>query len=276
MRFITELHDRHAGLPIWIAGSDPTLGEYPDDFFDDKVAITLHLAHVKFPRATYRYANEYDRVEYLKRAYPAYRDQEQIFAWPFYHRSRRESRDLVRDMPRVYHLRWSPYPPRGIREHVDWEFTRRKVRQARAGTSVIYGGHGTCLHGALYAAVMAGGDPINIIGCGHGRVAAGREHFGQVNDVDAAMRPGIRSFSDPINNVPMIEQTLALIDGCRREGIRVNWIRRFAGGDLEPMEVDLEELKRLKEELACAARPSAMRTLKNALKSLYYPIYNSF
>ncbi len=276
MRFITDLHDRHAGQPVWIAGSDPTLGEYPEDFFDDKIAITLHLAHVRFPRATYRYANEYDRVAYLKSAYPEYAAQEQIFAWPFYGMSRRESRDLVREMPRAYHLRWSLYPPCGIREHVDWEFTRRKVRQARAGTSLIYGGHGTCLHGALYVAVMMGANPINIIACGHGRVAPHQEHFAGVNDVDAAMRPGIRPFSDPVNNVPMIEQTLALIEACRSLGIGVSWVRRFAGGELEPMEIDLSELRRLKESLARAAPRSPVRRLKNALKRLAYPIYNSF
>ncbi len=275
MRFITDLHDRHAGETVWIAGSDPTLGEYPESFFDGKIAITLHLAHSRFPRATYRYANEYDRVAWLKRTYQEYAAQEQIFAWPFYGRSKGESRDLARDMPHAYYLWWSLYPPCGIREHVDWEFTRRKVRQARAGTSVIYGGHGTCLHGAMYAAVMMGANPINIIGCGHGRVAAQQEHFADVNAVDASMRPGIRSFSDPVNNVPMIEQTLALIEACRGEGIGVNWVRRFAGGALEPMQVDLIELGRLKEALARAAPPSALRRLKNALKRLYYPFYNS-
>ena len=57
MRFVTELHRRHEDTPIWIAGSDPTLDQYPDDFWEGKVGITLHLAHIKFPYATYRYAS---------------------------------------------------------------------------------------------------------------------------------------------------------------------------------------------------------------------------
>jgi hypothetical protein len=59
------LHAIHRGEPIWIAGSGPSLSGYPDGFTDGKVLIALHLAHVKFPRATWRYANEYDRAEYL-------------------------------------------------------------------------------------------------------------------------------------------------------------------------------------------------------------------
>ena len=272
MRFITDLHRRHEKTPVWIAGSDPSLVEYPDDFFDDKTGITLHLAHIKFPRATYRYANEYDRVEFLMQKDPGFANQEHIFAWPFYGRSREESRRLVESMPHVYHLRWVIYPPRGIREYVGWGYTRRKVRQAGRGVSATYGGHGTCLHGALYAAVMMGGNPINLIGCGHGRVKADEEHFSSVGAVDRGMRPGIRSFSDPVRNVPMIEQTLALIDACRQQGIQVNWIRSFAGGSLEPMSVDMQEILRIKDGIASTA--TVDRRMKNLVKTAVYPIIN--
>jgi len=127
MRLITELHNRHLNQPIWIAGSDPTLAEYPNSFLEDKVGITMHLAHVKFPRATYRYANEYDRVEYLKRTFPSFRTQTNIFGWPFYGKSKQDSRALTEDMDRAYFLHWRIYPPAGIREHVDWKYTWRKV-----------------------------------------------------------------------------------------------------------------------------------------------------
>ncbi|WP_319559851.1 hypothetical protein [Marispirochaeta sp.] len=275
MRFITELHKKHLNKPVWIAGSDPTLGEYPDSFFDDKIGITLHMAHVKFPEASYRYANEYDRVEYLKKEYSGFSQQEHIFAWPFYGKCKKESRDLIRDMESVYHLRWMIYPPRGIREYVDWSFTHYKVKQARAGKSVRYGGHGTCLHGALYAAIMMGGNPINIIGAGHGKATGigDAEHFGTVNEIDQVMRPGIRSFSDPVNNVPMIEQTLAIMEGCRREGIEVNWYMRYDNGGLPEMQIDYEEIERQKKELANLPK-TASRRVKNAIKSAYRPFLN--
>jgi hypothetical protein len=107
-------------------------------------------------------------------------------------------------------------------------------------------------------------------------VDPGQEHFAGVASVDAGMRPGIRSFADPVNNVPMIEQTLALIDACRAEGIQVDWIRRFDCGRLPLMEIDRDELCRLKETLARAARPSPVRRVKNTLKRVVYPIYNRF
>jgi hypothetical protein len=273
-RFITDLHLRHAGEPIWIAGTDPSLEDYPDDFFDDKIGITLHLAHLKFPRVTYRYFNEYDRVEFLLREDPSFAQQETVVGWPFYGRSKQESRALVQSMPHIYYLRWVIYPPRCIREYVGWGYTRRKVRQARRAASVTYGGHGTCLHGAIYVAVMMGGNPINIIGCGHGLIRPGEEHFSTAAEIDHRMRPGIRSFSDPVNNVPMLEQTLALIDACTREGIQVNWIREFAGGSLQPMSVDIEELMEHKRAIT---RPfTVVRRIKNLIKTAVYPAINRF
>jgi hypothetical protein len=274
MSFITDLHLRHAGEPIWIAGSDPSLEDYPDDFFNDKISITLHLAHLKFPRATYRYFNEYDRVEFLLREDPGFVRQENIVGWPFYGKSEQESLALVQNMDHIYYLRWVIYPPRRIREYVGWGYTRRKVRQAKHAASVTYGGHGTCLHGAIYVAVMMGGNPINIIGCGHGLVQPGEEHFSKAVEIDHRMRPGIRSFSDPVNNVPMLEQTLALIAACVREGIRVNWIRTFAGGALKSMSVDMRELEELKRTITRPA--STARRIKNLIKMAVYPAINRF
>jgi hypothetical protein len=122
-------------------------------------------------------------------------------------------------------------------------------------------------------ALMLGGNPINVIGCGHGRVAADQEHFASMHNVDQGMRPGIRSFADPIRNVPMIEQTLALFDGCRREGIEVNWIRRYADGALEPISVDLDEILTLKRSFK---RPGPVRRVKNVIKTVTLPVINCF
>jgi hypothetical protein len=272
VRFITDLHRRHEDSPIWIAGSDPSLAAYPDDFFDGKTGITLHLAHIKFPGATYRYANEYDRVEFLLEKDPGFASQQCVFGWPFYGRSKEETIRLTQAMRCVYHLRWVIYPPRGIREYVGWGYTHRKVRQAKRGVSVTYGGHGTCLHGAIYVAVMMGGNPINLIGCGHGLVRTGEEHFSAVVGIDQQMRPRIRSFSDPVNNVPMIEQTLALIDACRGEGIQVNWIRDYGGGSLEPLLVDREKLVELKRAITSSV--TVERRIKNLIKTAVYPAIN--
>jgi hypothetical protein len=239
LRFVSKLHNKHKDVPVWIAGSDPTLANYPDGFFADKIGITLHMAHVKFPDASYRYANEYDRVEYLSKTYDKYILKENIFALPFYGKSKRETRDLA-SRGNHYFLRLNPYPPRGIRGDIDWAFTRRKVIQARKGGTVTFGGHGTCLHGCLYVAILMGANPINIIACGHGSIG-GNEHFAGINEIDKEMRPEMPSFSDPANNLPMIEQTLAIKSACEKEGIKVNWYRDY--GDDGQIAFDPEEIK---------------------------------
>ena len=272
MNHINKIAGIHKNQPIWIAGSGPSLDTYPDDFFDDKIGMTLHMAFLKFPNTTYMYANEPDRVEYLKNNHDNYRNVKHIYGYPFYGISKRESREIDHDIPNVFFFRLHPYPPYGIRGIVDWDFTRKKVRQAIAGTAHVFGGHGTCLHGALYCAIMLGGNPINLIGAGHGMYSGG-EHFGGILDIDKEMRPTAPSFSDPNNNVPMIEQTMAIIEACRREGIKVNWIKEYSeSGDYDTYELSMDDLHEL-EKRYNRVFPSYRRA-KNFIKKIYKPILN--
>lgn len=53
IRFIEDHRGRFQGSEIWVIGTDPNLDCYPDDFFDDKLSITLNHACVAFPNSTY-------------------------------------------------------------------------------------------------------------------------------------------------------------------------------------------------------------------------------
>jgi len=53
IRFIEDLRNKHQGKEIWIIGSGPTIDDYPDDFFDNKIGITLKGAMRAFPNSTY-------------------------------------------------------------------------------------------------------------------------------------------------------------------------------------------------------------------------------
>ncbi len=245
-RRVSALHRRHAGEAIWIAGSDPSLSTYPDDFFDGKVGITLHLAHSKFPDATYRYASEYDRAAHYLATDSGYREKPFIGAYPMYGYSRRATADLVAPFAEAYLHRMVSYPPRGIRGDVDADFTRWKLERSRAGKASIWGSHGTCLHTAYYAAVLMGAEEINLIGCGHGTYLPGVEHFDAVAATDKAMRPTYPSFSEPHNIVPVIEQTLALIQGSRDLGIRVNWYRSYSPAMDDLVRIDDDWLAEMK------------------------------
>ncbi len=233
MRFGGPAHDvrklfkRHDGKAVWIVGSDPSLSEYPADFLAGKVGITLHLAHVKFPDATYRYSSEYDRSQHLKETDPAYRDKPIIVGWPVYGCSRRETAELFRDFREVYAHGRRSYPPTGVRGEVDEAFTEWKVKRTIEGRASVWGAHGTCLHTAIYVAVLLGAGEVHVIGSGHGLYKPEMEHFAEVEGKDHEMRPGYRSFSDPVEHVPLIEQTLALGKACGKAGISFFWHRTW-------------------------------------------------
>ena len=230
MRWITELHNRHKNKPIWIAGSDPTLNGYPDDFFDNKIGITLHLAALKFPNATYRYFNEYDRLEYLMKKDSGFLDKENIFAWPFYRRTEEECAKLTGGTDKAYYLKLRPYPPNGRVEDIfggpGIKAMQDQVVKARNAESVEFGGYGTCAHGCLYVAIMAGGNPINLIGCNF-KSFGDKEHFDKANNIDKKMRPDICLFSDPSRTKRMFAGTSAIIEGCKKIGVKVNLVKDY-------------------------------------------------
>jgi hypothetical protein len=276
--FVDRLYEKHKGSSIWIAGSDPSLSEYPDDFFADKIGITLHLAHIKFPDATYRYTSEYDRSAYLASIDERYKRQPLIAGWPVYGYSRRATADLLKDFDEVYfHHRFS-YPPSGVRDEVSPAFTAQKIRRTMAGKAKVWGAHGSCLHTAFYMAVQMGAAEINLIGAGHGTYQPGVEHFGTADTVDKRMRPSYPSFADPVNNVPVIEQTRALIEGCVSAGIRVNWYRRYASGVLEPFVLDMNwfaEQRALAEQKR--KKPTPIRVVyRKVFKGPLNRLINSF
>lgn len=53
IRFIEDLRNKHQGEEIWIIGSGPTIDDYPDNFFDNKIGIALKGAILAFPNSTY-------------------------------------------------------------------------------------------------------------------------------------------------------------------------------------------------------------------------------
>lgn len=53
IRFIEDLRNDHPKEEIWVVGTGPTIDDYPDNFFDNKIAITLKGAMIAFPNSTY-------------------------------------------------------------------------------------------------------------------------------------------------------------------------------------------------------------------------------
>ncbi len=212
-----------SGKPVWIAGSDPTLDGYPENFFDDKTGITLHLAHIKFPRATYRYSSEYDRSKFLLEHNPEYAKLPLIAAFPMYGKTKKETASLLSASEKVFFHRMVNYFPTGVRGEIELDYTIWKAARTRANRASIWGSHGSCLHTCIYIALLLGASEIHIIGSGHGLVnSGGLDHFASVDSIHQHMRTG-DTFSNPKIALPVIEQTLALKTACEKNGVPFFW-----------------------------------------------------
>jgi hypothetical protein len=230
MKWINKLHNKYKNKEIWVAGSDATLINYPDNFFDDKIGITLHLAYIKFPKATYRYFNERDRFLFLQEKFPEILDQINIFGFPFYNRSEQLSTEAIGEAwEKGYRLKLRPYPPNGnpgaIFNDSGPNAMRKMVGEAIKGERLEYGGHGTCLHPCCYVAIMMGAAKLNIIGCNFKNIG-GKEHFGEAHKIDHDMRPQTPSFTG-YRGTRMTRGLEAIIAGCKDHGVKVNWIKDY-------------------------------------------------
>lgn len=56
-RFIESLRNKHKAAEIWILGTGPSMDDYPDDFFDDKISIGVKMNVKVFPNCTYYIAS---------------------------------------------------------------------------------------------------------------------------------------------------------------------------------------------------------------------------
>jgi hypothetical protein len=266
-----ELYGTLSGKEVWIAGFDPSLAGYPDDFFDGKKSITLHLAHIKFPQADFRYSSEYDRSSYLLEKDPEYRNGPLIAAWAMYGKSKKETEDLLENNREVYFHRMMSYPPFGIRGKIDESYTRFKIAQTMRNHAHIWGGHGSCLHTCIYMAILSGASTIHLIGCGHNLYSeAGLEHFSAVEDDHHKMRPGYRSFSDPVENAALIEQTGMFRKLCREKGINFLWHRKYTPA--------MDDMIEYPDEWLAAQKKKAERSFP-LIKRLYWifikkPLYS--
>ena len=212
MKWISDLAQRHKDEHIWIAGSGPSLDDYADNFLDDKLSITLHLAHLKYPNATYRHANEYDRVSWFKENRPEYLQTNCIFAFPFYKRTEREVNALLDiDNPNYYWFILRPLMPS--------EDVPRLLLETQVGRNIVFTDYGSCLHDAMFAAVMMGVAKISIIGCEH-KARNGMEHFSVGEEHN-----WYRAKSTPydIKGIEMQQGTELLISACAKLGVEVDW-----------------------------------------------------
>jgi hypothetical protein len=222
--WVSLLHKTRQG-PIWIVGSDPTLDDYPDNFLDEKVGITLNRAYFKFPNAAYRLVVEGKAISRFMTEDPEFFTKTNLYCYPPYYPN-----DYP-DEPRLWQRFWGYkfgielYAPTGARGNVKDGYTRRKTKQALAGTTNSFGAHGTCLHPALWIAIMMGGNPINIIGCALGLVK-GKKYAESTRSENKLTSDW--AFKKEHMKAP-IDQVKAIIKAAKKQRVIINWKRKYEG-----------------------------------------------
>ncbi len=230
MKPIIKLHNKYKNQPIWLVGSGPSLESYPDNFLDNKIGITLHLASLKFPNTTYRYFSEYDRLSFLKESKDIL-EKDIIVGWPFYGKTKKDCLKLIEDFKAVYYMDRLSFPPDGKMKaetsNKSFKCMQRRVNIAKKASSNLFYDYTTCAHMGMYAAIILGGNPINIIGCDFKSIN-NKEHFNIVNDIDTKMRPTMVSFSHESRGNYMKKAMDAIIDGCKDIRIKVNQYNNYS------------------------------------------------
>jgi len=226
MEFVHEaLRNKYKNQPIWVVGADPTIIKFPKDFLENKLSIVLGSAYIVFPDGTYNYNDEYKTVdEFWPERFSDYLTKSHIWAFPFYGMGEGRSKEFIeeRKPSKLWSLRYRPYPPHGHRPDiltgVGYNAMVELVYKANEGHSGPYGGFATCLHSALYSAILMGCNPIYIIGCGH-RLIDGRQYPIEISKYPFPVRE-IPKFES--HWIPYAERgTRAIMEGCRRENITV-------------------------------------------------------
>lgn len=69
-RHLEDLRDKHKGEEIWVLGRGPSLDDYPNNFFDDKISIAVSYAYLAFPNCTYYHNFHAEPAEWVEKNWP--------------------------------------------------------------------------------------------------------------------------------------------------------------------------------------------------------------
>lgn len=184
LKKIYELHNKpeYRGQEIWLLGTGPSLDDFPDDFFDDKLSIAVKVAMVGFPNCTfnltayqswftkayYRTANNYDL---LKKSIIVLRKGTKP-KWP----------------PGYENDPW--YMVYGKRMENRISAYNKAAKLAIDGAEYNYPSSNTIFHKAMWAAIILGAKKIYLCGA---------EHRGLINKYHAH-KNGMKETYTSINN----------------------------------------------------------------------------
>lgn len=165
IRFIEDLRDKHKDNEIWIIGSGKSLDDFSDDFFYDKINITLNTSLLRYQNCSYWHGHHEPYREYVK----ARRDllKKSIilypFPGPFWHGRVLDPIEFFGDLTSVpiwmnFHDT-RPVPKDLLEETVRGIMEKKDKVRYHASMSVA--------HTAIEAAAIMGAKAVSLVGCEH-------------------------------------------------------------------------------------------------------------
>lgn len=162
MRFIEDFRDKHKGREIWILGSGPSLDDFPDDFFNEKISIAINWSIIAFPQCTYWHGHHESCREYLRDEKPEFLPKS-IILLPFSHyKEEGPERFFGKLKDKPIWMRWRdirPIPKKAIEQAVECIMAKEGGDCFRASMTVT--------HTAIEAAVVLGAKKVTLVGCEH-------------------------------------------------------------------------------------------------------------
>jgi len=180
MRYIEDLRDIHLGEEIWVVGCGGSLDDFPEDFFSNKVFITLNDLYLLLPDCTFNCSIHAHVGRDIKRTNPGLLERS-ILCYPQFTEETAKTQPAWNGDNEAYARKWDlnwigccgeesiymkwydshPFPP------ID-EIERRLRVVAESiinKTPTIYLSLNTVSHTAIQAAMVMGAKKITLAGC---------------------------------------------------------------------------------------------------------------
>ena len=167
-KFIEDFRDRYKNSEIWILGCGPSLDDYPENFFDDKISIGIKWSGVAFPNCTFlmAYLHISAEIRYFLIKNPNF-----IKKGLFLFKEGQESRDdwlggYINDPVYIQCGFWQTCRRKSVRVATDEardEFFEA-INYIKNGKSYFYPTIETMCHWAIQAAAILGAQKITLAG----------------------------------------------------------------------------------------------------------------
>lgn len=163
LKWIESEHNKSIYQKVWIVGSGHEIDNFPKNFINNKIAISLHTAWLKWTnKFTYACISEVDRIEWFKVHRPDFFKTTGIYNNPFYLNVNSEWALPEEELKYGKHLFMSYQA--GI---MTPDLMPKYIEMALNGEHGPYMNAYTVLHTAILAAIILGFKEINLIGCNH-------------------------------------------------------------------------------------------------------------